>query len=402
MIGERPPTAGLRPSWRDVLAGFVGDNDLEAAIAARLGLPQVQLECSGTAALFLAFSYLRTQSPARTVIVPAYTCPLVVAAATLAHLRVMACDTQPDRLDMDVDHLRSLLGEDVLCIVPTHYGGALTDVKAVSAVVAEARQRIFVVEDAAQAFGATWDGAPAGLAGDIGIYSFAAGKGLTLFEGGCLVTRDADIRAGVHALRASLIKPNIVWEWRRSLELLGYTALYNSIGLQLAYSVPLRRALARGDIEKAIGDEVPSRIPLHDVGCWRRAYGVSAMRRLDNHLSVTQSIFARANERLVQMPGVTCYQQHPAARPTGTFAFGLCADNAQRDAILAKEWTAGTGISILFARAITDYPHLPPCLTPTEIPNAHRLIARLFTISTTEINTIKPALNNFFSKYINI
>jgi len=53
----------------------------------------------------------------------------------------------------------------------------------------------FVVEDAAQALGATWRARPAGTLGDIGIYSLSRGKGLTVYEGGFWVARSRELRA---------------------------------------------------------------------------------------------------------------------------------------------------------------------------------------------------------------
>ncbi len=68
---------------------------------------------------------------------------------------------------------------------------------------------------------------------------------------------------------AHSLPPHAGWEWRRRLELLGYTALYRPWGLRLAYGNPLRRALRRGDEIAAVGDDFPLAIPLHRVGRWR-------------------------------------------------------------------------------------------------------------------------------------
>src|SRR5438094_1325984 len=124
----------------------------------------------------------------RTVVIPAYTCPLVALAVARAGMRVRLCDTAPDRFDLDPGALHAVCDDDTLCIVPTHLGGAVANLEPVLDVAV--RRDAYVIEDAAQALGATWRGRPVGTIGDAGFYSLARGKGLTLFEGGVLVARE--------------------------------------------------------------------------------------------------------------------------------------------------------------------------------------------------------------------
>ncbi len=98
-LGEVAPTAGLAPRLRDLVTGPADEGALEAAICKLLELPDIELMSTGTAALRIAFHALKRRSPRRTtVIVPGYTCPLVVIAAHAAGLNCIACDTLPRRL----------------------------------------------------------------------------------------------------------------------------------------------------------------------------------------------------------------------------------------------------------------------------------------------------------------
>ena len=67
-LWEVPPTAGLPMSWRDFLPR---GGSLELGLAAYLHQPEVQIECSGTAALVVALTTLKQLSPRRSVVIPA-------------------------------------------------------------------------------------------------------------------------------------------------------------------------------------------------------------------------------------------------------------------------------------------------------------------------------------------
>ena len=84
---------------------------------------------------------------------------------------------------------------DTLAVIPTHLGGVVANLEPVLE-IAE-RAGACVLEDAAQALGATWHGRPVGTVGEIGCYSLSRGKGLTLYEGGCCVARDDELRAAI-------------------------------------------------------------------------------------------------------------------------------------------------------------------------------------------------------------
>jgi hypothetical protein len=92
-VGEMAPTAGLAPRWQDLVAPHRGLS-LEQAVCVQLGLPGIEIIGTGSAGLLIAFTYLERRSQLRrTVIVPGYTCPLVVIAAAGAGFQTIACDT---------------------------------------------------------------------------------------------------------------------------------------------------------------------------------------------------------------------------------------------------------------------------------------------------------------------
>src|SRR5258708_38090700 len=88
---EIPPTAGLPAQWGD----FFGPRDgtLEMGLARFLGVPETQIECSGTAAFVVALEALKRFSSRKSVVVPGYTYRTDLLAIKNAGLAIRLCDT---------------------------------------------------------------------------------------------------------------------------------------------------------------------------------------------------------------------------------------------------------------------------------------------------------------------
>ncbi len=376
-LREIPPTAGLPLQAADLLPRR---DALAHRIAVQLGTPPLQLECSGTSALLIALTALHERAPGRdVVVVPAFTCPLVAIAVHRLGLTLRLCDTRPDHWDMDGAALAELCDERTLAIVPTHLGGLVADLDAPLRI---ARERgAFVVEDAAQALGARQNGQSVGLRGDVGFFSLAAGKGLSIYEGGLLVARDEALRQALRTTSARDVPSRPGWELRRSLELLGLAALYRPLGLRLAYGAPLRRALREGDPVAAVGDDFPPDIPFHRVGRWRRGVGTRAASRLPAFLAANRARALARVARLRALPGVTVFEETPQTTGSWPLLMLLMPDAHRARAALAALWTSGLGVSRLFVHALPDYAYLADRVPRTSTPHATDFAARAITIS---------------------
>jgi dTDP-4-amino-4,6-dideoxygalactose transaminase len=374
---ELPPTAGLPLRAGDLLPWR--SQALNTTLAALLGREDTQLTCSGTAALVIALSTLRRYSRRREVIVPAWTCPLVPIAIAHCGLKLRLCDLRPGHFDMDPQMLARLCGSGTLAILPTHIGGRLADVAAARTCAASCGA--WVIEDSAQALGARHaDDIPAGMLGDIGVFSLAAGKGLSIYEGGLLTTRHDDLREALRATARILLPRHLGWELRRCAELLGYAVLYGPQGLRFAYGYPLRRALRRGDPIGAVGDRFPLRIPLHRVGAWRQTVGARASARLPEFLHTLHAQAQPRLRRLRAIHGLKVIDDVGSACGTWPFLLLLMPDRACRDAALERLWNSGRGVSRLFVHALPDYDYLHGIVAAAEVPRARDFAARSLTI----------------------
>jgi dTDP-4-amino-4,6-dideoxygalactose transaminase len=375
---EIPPTAGLPLRWQDFLPRRTSAS-LEAGLAEFLGVSDVQLECSGTAALIVVLTTLKRVSTRRSVVIPAYTCPLVALAILHCGLTPVLCDLLEGSIDFCPQALERACNDDTLAIIPTHLGGRVADLA--SAIDIARRKGAWVIEDAAQSLGAMYRGNRVGTVGDAAFYSLAVGKGLTLYEGGVLVARDAGLRQALRETSARMIPVRLSWEIRRLVQLATYWMLYRPAALRLAYGVSLRRALRNGKLIEAVGDDFSTEIPLHRVGSVRRNIGANTAIRLPSFLATLSEQATTRKRELARISGITVVDDPEDSQGTWPFFMVLLPTSEARDAALTRLWTAGLGVSRLFIHALPDYPYLAAQLGPSDVPNARNLAARMLTIS---------------------
>lgn len=374
---EMPPTAGLPLQWRDFLPTRC--EPLHEHLGRLLGIDGVQITCSGTAALVIALTTLSSASRRTEVIVPAYTCPLVARAVSHCGLRLRVCDLQEGSLEMDAGQLEDLCSSETLAVIPTFIGGRIHEIGPLLDCAQRAGSA--VIEDAAQCMGARHaDGTPAGMRGDVGFYSMAVGKGLTMYEGGALVSRHPKMRVGLQLAADRLCGEAFWWELRRSVELLGYALLYNPTALHVAYGRPLRRSLARDDEVSAAGDAMPATLPLHKVRGWRQAV---ASRAATRWVTFRNDLSSQANRRAARLEalGLDVVTDAPGAVGTWPTVMVLMPDARSRQRVLREFWGAGVGVGVPFARALPDYECVRAIVPAAAVPRGRDMASRLVSIS---------------------
>ena len=162
---------------------------LEAELSRRCGGRPVRLVNSGTASLELALR-LCDIGPGDQVI----TTPLSWVATANVVLAVGATpvfvDADATTRNIDLDRIETALTPRTRALIPVDLAGLPVDRTRLNGIAATHGLR--VIEDAAQSFGAQWDGRAIGSFGDLVSFSFHANKNLTSGEGGCLVMNNDD------------------------------------------------------------------------------------------------------------------------------------------------------------------------------------------------------------------
>jgi hypothetical protein len=119
-----------------------------------------------------------------------------------AGLIVVPCDIRPETLDYDFDKLRTLSDDDTLCIIPTHLFGIPSDMDRIRDNCGG--KGIYILEDAAQAFGATVGEKKVGTLADVAFFSLGRGKNVTCGSGGIIVAYSQEIAEVLRNLYTSL------------------------------------------------------------------------------------------------------------------------------------------------------------------------------------------------------
>ncbi|MDE0204729.1 MAG: DegT/DnrJ/EryC1/StrS family aminotransferase [Candidatus Tectomicrobia bacterium] len=183
-------------------------SQFEAEFAAFQGAAHAVAVTNGTVALKLALIAAGV-GPGDEVIVPGYTfIATATAALELGAIPVFA-DVDPQSYTLDPESVVARLSGRTRAIMPVHLGGCPADMDGLLAL--SRLHGLAVVEDAAQAWGAAWNGTPVGTLGQCGIVSFHASKNLTAGEGGMVLCDDPDIASLVRSLSNCGRQPDGLW-----------------------------------------------------------------------------------------------------------------------------------------------------------------------------------------------
>jgi dTDP-4-amino-4,6-dideoxygalactose transaminase len=183
---------------------FIGGPELDAferESAAYLGV-RASVGCaSGTDALWLALEAAGVR-PGDRVITSAFTFFASASSIVRCGATPIFADVDPATLNLDPASVEEVLNgsQPVRAIMPVHLYGQCADMDAIAAMAKE--HGAAVIEDAAQAFGASWRNKKAGTLGNAGTFSFYPTKNLSAYgDGGAVSTDDEALAAHVRRLR---------------------------------------------------------------------------------------------------------------------------------------------------------------------------------------------------------
>ena len=146
---------------------------------------------SGTSGLHLGLLAAGI-GPGDEVIVPSFTFAATANSVALTGATPVFVDIEPTYFCLDPRAVEAAITERTRAIMPVHLFGHPADMTALAEVAERHGLRLF--EDAAQAHGATWQGAPVGSFGDFAMFSLYPTKNMTSGEGGMVACADELVR----------------------------------------------------------------------------------------------------------------------------------------------------------------------------------------------------------------
>ncbi len=171
---------------------------LEEAWAARYGVKHAIAMNSATSCLYAAMGAAGV-GPGDEVIVSPYTMSASATCALVFNAVPVFADIDPDTFCISPATIEPLINERTKAIVAVDILGHPSDMAGIMDLAA--RHGLVVVEDAAQAYGASLEGGPCGTLGHMGVFSLNYHKTIQCGEGGIIVTNDDEL-----ALKLKLIR----------------------------------------------------------------------------------------------------------------------------------------------------------------------------------------------------
>lgn len=181
----------------DAVVAFERDAAQQLGVAHAIGCS------SGTDALWLALAAAGL-GPGHAVVTTPFSFFASVSSILRAGAAPLLADIEPVTFNLDPAHVRSVLdgsrGAAVRAILPVHLYGQCADWTAFSRLAKE--RQLKLIEDAAQAWGAAWQGVPAGALGDLAAFSFYPTKNLSAAgDAGMVSTNQEDLAERARMLR---------------------------------------------------------------------------------------------------------------------------------------------------------------------------------------------------------
>ncbi|MCX7733541.1 MAG: DegT/DnrJ/EryC1/StrS family aminotransferase [bacterium] len=172
--------------------------EFESLVAEYLGVKYAVAVSSGTSALHLSLIALGIGA-GDGVIVPAYTFPATVNVIELVGAKPVLVDVDIETYNLKVKDISKFVSPKTKAVLPVHLFGNPADMEEISDVAKFYGLKI--IEDAAGALGATYDGKKCGTFGEVGCFSFHPRKIISTGEGGIVATNNYEIAEKIRLLR---------------------------------------------------------------------------------------------------------------------------------------------------------------------------------------------------------
>ncbi len=287
------PRVRVNYTFGDLIKGMVagrgkGDKyeQLRKAICNYFGIEDILLTSSGRASIYMLLRYL----PQKKVIVPAYTCKVVIEAATMAGKQIVFAPTSRRTFNMS-----SLPELDAECIViATHQYGLPCDIEAI---VAECRKAgAVVIEDCAASLGTNIKGKKTGLFGDFAIFSFDSSKLVTVpSKGGFIIAKDANLLKSISDA-TPLLTCSVKYKFKHLMRGFIYVMLSSSYIYRCFHYLTMgRKHKLQIDDHDGV-DTVLSEFYSHGFYEWQAVIALNQIKQIEEIIAKRKALYSCYND----------------------------------------------------------------------------------------------------------
>jgi len=269
-------------------------DEFEEGLESYFGIDHAISTNSGTTALVAALKACGI-GPGDEVIVPSFTFIATANVVELVGAEPVFADIETDTFGLDPSSVESKITDQTAAIIPVHVYGAPCYIHELSEIAD--KNDLWLIEDAAEAFGATADGELVGTIGDIAALSFCQNKVLPTGEGGAVITNNTEI-----AGRASQFS---------------------------------NHGRVEGDYFGSVGsgeyETVGSNYRMTDMVA---AVGCAQLSKVDNLIDQRQTIAARYRNGISEIPGIEPHESRASDTHVYQLFTVLCEENSIRQDLI--------------------------------------------------------------------
>lgn len=378
------PPAGHPIRLKTILASFLMSRGNESRLESLFMDRQAFWLNSGTGALAFSLKGIAAGRRRREVILPAYTCPSVLASVLASGLTPVLCDLEPDSFNMDLNCLEGKIGPDTLAIIAVHLFGIPENVAAITNLTTQ--DDIVFIEDATQAFGNRFQGKEStgyngeshtldlGTCGDVGVYSFGRGKPLSVLGGGVVIVNNPEFAGGFNDQYRSIpMCDTSPGTFVYLMNLMAYSVFFHPSFFWIPQSIPWLK----------LGETVfISEVKVTKLNSY-------AFRLADRILPSFQSIRERRNglaelylRTLGELREEFIFLPQPKNESTILLRFPLILKSKEkRDLILIELMAKGLGATGMYPVPLNEQSGVPGHLfSRSDFPNAKHHSGRIVTL----------------------
>lgn len=327
-----------------------------------LGVKHVLAVNTGTTALHIALDAFGIKDGDE-VIVPSLTFCASIQVITALGARPVFCEINPDNLNMDVSDVKKRITNKTKAIMPVHYCGQACDMDALLEIGQE--HNIFIIEDAAHAFGSSYKGRKIGSFGDATCFSFDPIKNLTCGEGGAVALSDDAIAELISTKRILGIDKDT---WHR----------YRN--------------------ERAWFYEVTTQGYRYHMSNINAAIGIAQFKKFESFIQRKKEIVQKYNDAFVKNEGLKILSWN--LQDTAPFTYIVRVLNGARDDLIEflKEKGVGSGIHYIPNHLQPFFKTFATSLPITEQIGEEILTLPLYYDMTDEqVSTVIEAVSDFYT-----